>query len=645
MENKMKKSGIQKFISKDISKDLLYFITAGSVDDGKSTLIGRLLHDSKMIYEDHLKAVKDASVSKSSSQGELDFSFFTDGLKAEREQGITIDVAYRYFSTEKRKFIIIDCPGHEQYTRNMATGASNANLALVIIDAQKGISIQSKRHSFICSLLGIPHMVIVINKMDKVLYSPEVYNRIRAEFENFAAKLSITDLHFIPVSALKGDNVVEKSPNMKWFRGSTLLEYLENVYVASDKNLIDLRFPVQYVIKDEDNHRYYAGRIASGIVRIGDKVKVLPSGKTTIVSGISIYNRDLEYAFANQSISLKVSEDIDICAGDIIVHPNNLPEGRRVIEAMLISFSEKPISTNTQYLLKNYSTTVKAVLSDIFYKVDVNTLHKKDAKELCINEIGRVCISCSRTIFQDCYANNRKTGAFILIDPISNNTVACGMIIERNPLYNSDKIIPKFAEERISKRITIKSLVEDKKREEIFKQRPCTVWFTGLLSSGKRDIAYELEKLLVLSGHPCIVIEGGELRKGIDQELGFSKTDLLEHIRRGAETAKLINKSGIVAICSFISAEKSHRDLARKIIGEDLFIEVFVDASLDWCTNNDLSGLYKRAKDGHINNLPGLSTPYEKPEKPDIKLTPENTHPADSALIVFNYIKERGFIL
>ncbi len=638
------KSDINQFISCDAAKDLLYFVTAGSVDDGKSTLIGRLLHDSKMIYEDHLKSVKDASLKASSATGEIDMSFFTDGLKAEREQGITIDVAYRYFTTAKRKFIIIDCPGHEQYTRNMATGASNANLSLILIDAQKGMSVQSRRHAFICSLLGIPHMVVVINKMDKIGYSQKTYERIRREFENFAAKLSVPDLHFIPVSALKGDNVVEKSPMMKWFKGTPLLEYLENVYVASDRNLIDLRFPVQYVIKDDDNHRYYAGRIASGVIRKGDSVKIMSSGRTTRISRISLHEKELKYAFASQSVGFETEDEVDISSGDVIVHPNNLPAEARCFEAMIISLSESPVDEGTQYRLKNYARTAKAVISKVHYRIDVNTLRRKNCKSLLLNEIGRATITSSKPLFHDSYARNRKTGAFILIDPTSNNTVACGMIIERGVLSKKVAEISCFKEGRISGRTPARSLVTEDERERIFKQKACTVWLTGLLSSGKREIACELEKLLVESGHPCVVLDGGRMRRGVDMELDFSKQDITEHVRRAAEMAKIINECGIICICSFVSPESSVREQARKIVGNDKFIEVFADASPEWCAMNDTTGLYKKACGGELGTLAGVSSKYERPTCPDIMLFPEINSASKSAKKLFDHMIHRKLI-
>ena len=624
---------IKQFFENEERKGLLRFSTAGSVDDGKSTLIGRLLHDSKSIYEDLL-----ASLKAYAGSSEIDLAHLTDGLKAEREQGITIDVAYRYFSTPKRKFIIADTPGHEQYTRNMATGASTADLAVVLIDARNGVIIQSKRHSFISSLLGIPHMVVAVNKMDLVGYAESRFDEIKKDFTDFSARLGIRDLHFIPVSALKGDNVVEKGDNMPWYKGAPLLEYLENVHIASDRNLIDLRFPVQYVLRPDLSFRGYCGQVSSGVIKKGDKVKILPSGKETRVKSIVSFDGELGYAFAPQSVTVVLEDEIDISRGDMIVHPHNIPHINRHLEGMVVWMGQEPLAVGHEYLIKHTTRHVRAKIDEIRYKVDVNTLHRIPSGQLALNEIGRVVFTCRQPIYHDPYIKNRSTGNFIVIDLVTNSTVGAGMILDREP---SDKLPVNITTEtsRQSKRARFASDITPEEREKKYAQKPATIWLTGLVSSGKREIAQILEKKIFDNGGICVVLDGSRLRAGISSGLDFSNIDTAEHLRRAAEICRLLNDSGLIVICSFVSPSKSVRAQIADIIGEEKYCEILVDSSLEWCASRDETGLYKKAKAGEIDFLAGVSFPYEKSESTKLAVNPEKSSFEDCANKIFNSLR------
>jgi bifunctional enzyme CysN/CysC len=630
---------IEGFLNKNQSKELLRFSTAGSVDDGKSTLIGRLLHDSKGIYEDHLDSIKRLS-GKINNDVSIDFSLLTDGLKAEREQGITIDVAYRYFSTPKRKFIIADTPGHEQYTRNMATGASTANLAIILIDARNGVITQSKRHSFISSLLRIPHLVVAINKMDLVGYSKEVFEKVKADFIEFAAKLQITDLHFIPISALHGDNVVDKSGNMPWYAGAPLLEYLEEVYIASDRNLIDFRFPVQYVIRPHLDFRGFSGQISSGIIRKGDEVMVLPSNRRTRVKSIVTYDGELDYAFAPQSVNITLEDEVDISRGNMLVHPHNHPNIQRRFEAMIVWMSESPLSPSRQYLIKHTTQTIPVRIDEIRYKVNVNSLHREKASELSINEIGRVVFTAKRPLFFDAYSKNRATGSFVIIDLISNNTVAAGMILDREPEAKLPVNILPLSEKKTSARKELRSLVSEEERIRKFKQKPVTLWLTGLVSSGKKEISIALEKRLFDMGATCMVLEGSSLRERLDNELDYSFADCSEHLRRVAEISYLMNRNGLITICSFVSPYEGIRKQVSEIIGSGKFIEIFADASLEFCRKMDKTGLFEKAAKGEIENLAGVSYPYEPPKSPRMHLEMEKLSIEDAVNQIIRYLAD-----
>ncbi|HZL88797.1 MAG TPA: sulfate adenylyltransferase subunit CysN, partial [Pirellulaceae bacterium] len=511
---------INEYLAQHERKELLRFITCGSVDDGKSTLIGRLLFESKMIYEDQLAAIQKDTVRYGTTGTELDLALLTDGLEDERQQGITIDVAYRYFSTDKRKFIIADTPGHEQYTRNMATGASTADLAIILIDARHGVLVQTKRHSFIVSLLGIKHIVVAVNKMDLVGYSEERFNQIKQDYMDFAARLDLPDVHFMPMSALKGDNVVKNSENMPWYLGQPLMNLLETVYIGSDRNLEDFRFPVQIVNRPHLNFRGFCGTIASGIIRRGDQVMVLPSRKTSRVKQIVTYDGELAEAFSPQSVTLTLEDEIDCSRGDMIVRPGNTPRVDQKFEATVVWMNEEPLVPGKSYWFKQTSKLVPGHVSTLRYQIDVNTLHRQDAPALKLNEIGRVSVTLGAPICYDAYKRNRSTGAFIIVDRVTNATVGAGMILDRAPGEGRrDHWDDEPAAEHLH---TEKSNVSSDERTARFGQRPATILLTGLTGAGKSTIAYALERRLFDSGRAVVVLDGQNMRRGISKDLGFT---------------------------------------------------------------------------------------------------------------------------
>jgi bifunctional enzyme CysN/CysC len=596
--------------------ELLRFTTVGSVDDGKSTLIGRLLYESESLYQDHISSVRKASAKKGS---EIDFSFFTDGLKAEREQGITIDVAYRCFATARRRFIIADVPGHEQYTRNMVTGASTAQLAVILIDAQKGILQQSKRHAFIASLLGVQHVVAAVNKMDLVGYDRSVFDRICDDFRAFAPKLALKDIVFIPLSALVGDNVVERSANMPWYDGTTLLNHLETVLIAGDQNLIDFRFPVQYVLRPDANFRGYAGQIVGGVARVGDEVAVLPSGLHSRITRIVTRDGDLPYAFPPMSVTFCLEHDRDVSRGDMLVHPANRPRMDQRIEAMLVWMDTRPLQVGRAYHLKHTTRVLPAHVAALHYRLDPNDLHRQAAPELGLNEIGRVEIETHQPLMYDEYARNRRTGGFILIDPQTNGTVGAGMIIER--ALHRGAIAEANERAPVSRNIVAHNgQVATADRARLLGQKAVTLWMTGLSGSGKSSLAYALEKRLFDDGRLCYVIDGDNVRYGLSRDLGFAPEDRTENLRRVAEVARLFNDAGVIVITAFISPYQRNRDDARRIIGAERFIEVFVDAPIAVCEGRDPKGLYRKARAGEIADFTGISATFEAPAAPDIHL-------------------------
>lgn len=606
---------INAYLEQHERKELLRFITCGSVDDGKSTLIGRLLYDSKMIYEDHLAKLKKDSAVHGTTGGDFDPALLTDGLKAEREQGITIDVAYRYFSTQKRKFIIADTPGHEQYTRNMATGASTADLAIILVDARHGVLTQTKRHSFIVSLLGIKHVLVAINKMDLVEFGQQRFEEIRDEYKQFASRLDIPDLHFIPISALMGDNVVDPSENMPWYNGSTLMNFLETVYIGSDKNLQDFRFPVQYVLRPNLDFRGFSGTVSSGIIRKGDEVMVLPSRKTSKVKEIVTFDGNLEEAHAPLSVTLTLEDEIDCSRGDMIVRPGNVPRQRQKLDAMLVWMSDEAMVPGKQYLFKQTTKVATGTISTLRYQVDVNTLHRQDAPTINLNEIGRVSLSLSEPVIFDSYKKNRGTGAFIVVDRISNVTVAAGMIIDRDSEDEADDLWS-VESEQTEKRGSVTS----DEREARFGQKAVSLLLTGLTGSGKTTIAYALERRLFDMGRAAVVLDGVNMRRGLTKELGFTAEEKSENLRRSSEVAKLMNGAGLICVCAFVAPSEDVRQKAAQSVGADQFLTIHLDAPVDVCRERDENGMYAKADAGEISNFPGVSFDYEPPVDPALKL-------------------------
>ncbi|PID95434.1 MAG: sulfate adenylyltransferase subunit CysN [Bacteroidetes bacterium] len=610
---------IQSFLDQDEKKDLLRLLTAGSVDDGKSTLIGRLMFDSKMLYEDQLAALQKDSKRIGHAGEEIDYALLLDGLKAEREQGITIDVAYRYFSTNKRKFIIADTPGHEQYTRNMVTGASTANLAIILIDATKGVITQTKRHTYLVSLLGIKHVVLAVNKMDLVDYDQKVFDKICEDYKAFVTQLNVPDVHCIPLSALKGENIVETSAKMSWYKGKSMLEYLENVHISSDRNFSDFRFPVQYVLRPDRDFRGFAGKVASGIVKKGDEVMALPSRKTSKVKSIVTYDGELGEAFPPQSVTITLEDEIDISRGEMLVHSYNLPDSERHFEAMLVWMDESAMNKNTQFFIKHTSHLTKAKIDKIQYKVDINTLNKKDGGTFELNEIGKVLITTVKPLYFDAYRLNHSTGAFVLIDPITNNTVAVGMIIGKLHSKETSFQISTKERDKINKGF---GLILDKEYEKRYNQRAVTLWITGLHGSGKNELAFGLEKRLFDLGATVVLLDGSSVRSGLSKELDYTPADSAEHLRRVAEVAKLLNDQGVIVICSFILPSEIVREQVKAIIGEERFKLVYMDADLAYCEKNKPE-FYQQYANGDLENLPGKDVQYDVPTSADFILKPK----------------------
>ena len=595
--------------------DLLRFTTAGSVDDGKSTLIGRLLLDSKAILEDQWEAVERASRQRGDPY--LDLALLTDGLRAEREQGITIDVAYRYFATAKRKFIIADTPGHIQYTRNMVTGASTAELAIVLIDARNGVLTQSKRHGFLASLLQIPHILVAVNKMDLVDYSENIFRAIVDEYRAFASKLTVQDITYIPISALRGDNVVHKSAAMTWYDGPTLMHHLENVTVGSSRNLVDFRFPVQMALRPHQNFRGFAGQIASGSVMPGEEVVVLPSGKASHVRTITTFEGDLTEAAAGDSVVLSLEDEIDISRGDMIVRRNNLPQSASQFECILCWMNEEPLNPRGSYILQHTTRQVRAFIAEINYRIDVDTLHREPAQTLHLNEIARVRLTTTQPLFYDPYQINRATGGFILIDPFTNTTVAAGMI--RRRAQELDDLVLAEPERRKSSNVVWEgSALTRAMREERNGHKGAVLWFTGLSGSGKSTVARLLERRLFAAGVHTFYLDGDNVRHGLNGDLGFSAEDRKENIRRVAEVAKLAFDHGSMVICTFISPFAADRDFARSLLPAGQFLEIFVKCDLEVVKRRDPKGLYARALRGEIPEFTGVTSPYEEPAAPEL---------------------------
>jgi bifunctional enzyme CysN/CysC len=622
---------IGAYLEKHENKSLLRFITCGSVDDGKSTLIGRLLYDSKMIFEDQLASLE-ADSKKVGTQGEnIDFALLVDGLAAEREQGITIDVAYRFFATDKRKFIVADTPGHEQYTRNMATGASTADVAILMIDARKGILTQTRRHAFITTLLGIRRLVLAVNKMDLVGYDETIFNDIVDDFYAFADELA-TDLEIqpIPMSALAGINITSRSDETDWYDGPALMEYLETVPVGDKRRNASFRMPVQWVNRPNLDFRGFSGQIASGTVKPGDRVKSMPSGKQSTIARIVTADGDLPEAVAGQSVTLTLVDEIDASRGDAIVTADDPTEVSDQFQVRILWMNESPLLPGRRYLLKVGAKTVTATVNAPKYGIDVNTLSDVPAKTLELNQIGVTTISLDQAITFDPYDANRNLGGFILIDRMSNDTVGLGLI--------------DFALRRAS---NIHWQAMDVDRDALAEQkgqRPAVLWFTGLSGSGKSTIANALQKRLFALGKHSFSLDGDNVRHGLNRDLGFTDADRVENIRRVANVAKLMSDAGLITLVSFISPFRAERQMARNMMADGEFIEIHVDTPLDVAEQRDVKGLYKKARSGEIQNFTGISSPYEAPETPELRIDTVDRSPDDAAEEILDYLRENGFL-
>jgi bifunctional enzyme CysN/CysC len=632
---------IDAYLKQHEQKQLLRFITCGSVDDGKSTLIGRLLYDSKMIYEDDMAKLEADSKVVGTTGGNFDPALLTDGLKAEREQGITIDVAYRYFSTAKRKFIIADTPGHEQYTRNMATGGSTADLAIILVDARHGILTQTKRHSFIVSLLGIRHVLVAVNKMDLVDFSEEKFDEICDAYRSFAVRLDLPDLHFIPISALDGDNVVDRSEKTPWYSGSTLMNFLESVYIGSDRNMQDFRMPVQYVNRPNLDFRGFCGTVASGIIRPGEEVMVLPSRQTSKVKEIVTYDGKLDEAFPPLSVTLTLEDEIDASRGDMLVRPGNVPKSRDQIDAMLVWMNEDAMVPGKTYLIKHTTQTVPGTIDSLRYKVDVNTLHREPAPALGLNEIGRVSLSLSAPVHFDAYRRNRGTGSFIIVDRLTNATVAAGMILDKSGDSSARSVWDDEVETDGDVDI---SSVESAEREARFGQKPATILLTGLTGSGKTAIGHAVERKLFDAGRAVAVIDGESVRRGLSRDLGFSAADRSENLRRSGHLAHALNDAGLICVASFVAPAEDVRAKVGKLIGEDRFLVVHVATPIEVCRKRDTKGQYAKADAGELLNFPGVTADYEAPANADLTIDASEKSLEECADAVIELLREKGLI-
>ena len=628
---------IEAYLAQHERKELLRFLTCGNVDDGKSTLIGRLLHDTKTIYEDQLAAVEADSKIHGTQGGAIDLALLVDGLKSEREQGITIDVAYRYFSTSRRKYIIADTPGHEQYTRNMATGASTADLAVILVDARKGVTTQTRRHAFITSLLGIRQVVVAINKMDLVGYEAARFEAIRREYLAFAAELPDRTHWFLPLSALAGDNVVARSERMPWFEGAPLLELLDTLPVDADRNLVDFRFPVQYVSRPSPEFRGYAGTLASGSVKVGDEVVSLPSGRASRVARIVAWGGDLPEASAPMSVTLTLEDEIDASRGDLFCRPGDRAMVSSRVEAMLVWMDERPMVPGREYLIKHNTHETPGVFSRIVHRVDVNTLARADAPSLALNEIGRVELKTSRPLLFDAYAKNRGTGAFIVVDRITNGTVGAGMIAGSGSGHWEDRAPARL--------VATPSAVSAEEREARFGQRPTTVLLTGFAGAGKTEIALELERRLFDRGRAVVRIDGQAMRLGMNRDLGFSAADRSENLRRSMEVARVLNDAGLLCVASLVAPLAEARQRSRDLVGPERFLLVHVSTPLEACRAADRSGLYRDADAGKISDVPGLSFPYEVPGDADLTLPAHELSIAECADRIVLELERRGRLL
>ena len=624
-------SDLEGYLRSHERKDLLRFITCGSVDDGKSTLIGRLLYESKMIFEDQLAALAADSRNVGTRGGDLDFALLVDGLSAEREQGITIDVAYRFFSTEKRKFIVADTPGHEQYTRNMITGASTADLAVILIDARKGVLTQTRRHSYLVSLLGIRRVVLAINKMDLVDYSQAIYDRIERDYAEFASQIGLEQVTCIPISAVHGHNIVAPGLEMPWYEGPTLLEHLESVPVDDGLPARPFRMPVQWVNRPNLDFRGFAGVIVSGRVRTGDSIRVVPSGRQSHVARILIGDQEAQSATAGQSITLTLTDELDVSRGDVLAPSDAPPLVADQFEATIVWMHERPMLQGRSYLMKVGTKTVTATVSPLKYKVNVNTLEHTAARKLELNDIGICGLQLSQPIVFEPYAENRDLGGFILVDRITNTTVGAGLL--------------HFALRR-SQNVHWQALDVNKvARADLKGQKPCVVWFTGLSGAGKSTIANLVEKRLHAMGRHTYLLDGDNVRHGLNKDLGFTDADRVENIRRIAEVARLMVDAGLIVLVSFISPFRSERRMARELLPEGEFLEVFVDTPLTVAETRDPKGLYKKARRGELKNFTGVDSPYEAPEAPEVHLDTTRLAPEEGAEVILERLQRAGIVM
>jgi bifunctional enzyme CysN/CysC len=621
---------LRDYLAAQENKSFLRFLTCGSVDDGKSTLIGRLLYDSKLLFDDQLSSLEKDSKQHGTTGGDIDFALLVDGLEAEREQGITIDVAYRFFTTDKRKFIVADTPGHEQYTRNMATGASNSDLAVILIDARKGVLVQTRRHATICSLLGIRHVVLAVNKIDLMDFRQDVFDEIVFEFRKFAEPLGFKSTVAIPLSARFGDNVIAHSARMPWYDGPALLPHLETVDVDTALADAPFRMPVQWVNRPNLDFRGFSGTIVGGRVKVGHGIVVPKSGQTSTVKRIVTMDGDLQEAQAGEAVTLVLADEVDVSRGDVLSAVKDRAEVSDQFAAHVIWMSEEPMLPGRQYLLKLGTNTVPAQVTDLKHKIDVNTLEHLAAKTLHLNEIGVCNLSLTTPVAFDPYSSNRDMGGFILIDRFTNATVAAGMI---------------DFQLRRAANVHWQALdVNKQARAGLKHQKPVVLWFTGLSGSGKSTIANMVERQLHAEGRHTYVLDGDNVRHGLNRDLGFTEADRVENIRRVAETAKLFVDAGLIVLVSFISPFKSERRMAREMLGEGEFVEVFVDTPLEVCMARDVKGLYAKAVAGEIKNFTGIDSPYERPEIPELKLETVASDPAKEAARVLAYLREHGYV-
>ena len=630
---------VHAYLKQHERKGILRFLTCGSVDDGKSTLIGRLLHDSERIYEDQLDAVRQDSKTVGTQRGGMDLALLVDGLQAEREQGITIDVAYRYFATAKRKFIIADTPGHEQYTRNMATGASTCDVAVILIDARHGVLPQTRRHAFIARLLGIRHLIAAVNKMDEVDHAERAFDEIRDDFLDFASRLAVDELQFIPISALHGDNVVHPSANMPWYRGATLMHLLETIEVAVDKDAERFRLPVQFVNRPDAAFRGYGGTIVGGTVRPGDQVAVLPSGKTSTVARIVTMDGDLDEAFAPMAVCLTLADELDISRGDVIAAPRELPHTAERFDTDIVWMSEDDLVPGKSYIVKQGTRRVTGRMRSIRFRVDVNTLGHEPASTLKLNEIGRGELVLTEPVVFESYGINRSLGSLIFIDRISNATVGAGMVLPPGGSVHGAA----WDEAPHGDLHAAVSRVGSEERAARLGQRPATVLLTGLAKSGKTAVAHAVERKLFDAGHLVSVLDGQSFRLAMSRDLGFSAAERSENVRRAAETARLMNDAGLICLTAFVAPEEAVRERARQAIGTDRFLEVHLTAPLEVLKERDEYGLYDAAEEGAAQ-VPGINADFEKPESPDLVLATDALTVDACAEQVIALLRDKGYV-